>query len=129
MSYFVSFLVTIVLSFNSILFIPFSEVEEAFQSGDAAKIMELSKSKVIITMDGKEAVYSQSQGAQILKTFFKSYPPKAFQFTFKGTEKNKDSFALGKYTSVTDSFKISLKFIKEKDLYKIESISFQKERL
>lgn len=128
MNYLVYLLVTISLSLSSVLVIPFSEIETAFQSADSAKIMELSKSKLIINLDGKEGVYSQPQGNQVLKTFFKTNPPKSFAFTFKGTEKKLGSYALGVYSSTNaSSFKVSLKFLKEGDMYKIESLTINKE--
>lgn len=128
MNYLVYLLVTISLSLSSVLVIPFSEIETAFQSGNSAKIMELSKSKLIINLDGKEGVYSQSQGNQVLKTFFKTNPPKSFVYTFKGTEKKLGSYALGVYSSInSNSFKVSLKFLKEGDVYKIESLTINKE--
>lgn len=128
MNYLVYLLVTISLSLSSTLFIPFSEIETAFHSADSAKIMQLSKSKLIINLDGKEGVYSQSQGSQILKTFFKSNPPKSFIYTFKGTEIKLGSYALGVYTSSnSSSFKVSLKFLKEGDVYKMESLTIHRE--
>lgn len=128
MNYLVYLFVTITLSLSSTLFIPFSEIETAFHSADSAKIMQLSKSKLIINLDGKEGVYSQSQGSQILKTFFKSNPPKSFIYTFKGTEIKLGSYALGVYTSSnSSSFKVSLKFLKEGDVYKMESLTIHRE--
>ena len=128
MNYLVYLLVTISLSLSSVLVIPFSEIESAFQSGDSLKVMELSKSKLIINLDGKEGVYSQPQGNQVLKTFFKTNPPKSFAYTFKGTEKKLGSYALGIYTSTnSNSFKVSFKFLKEGDTYKIESLTINKQ--
>lgn len=128
MNYLVYLLVTISLSLSSTLFIPFSAIETAFYSSDSAKIMELSKSKLIINLEGKEGVFSQSQGSQILKTFFKSNPPKSFIYTFKGTEIKLGSYALGVYTSSnSSSFKVSLKFLKEGDVYKMESLTIHRE--
>jgi hypothetical protein len=127
MNYLIGLFVSIALGINSLMFIPFSEIELAFQQADAAKIMEFSKSKVIISIDGNESVYSQSQGTLVLKTFFKSNPPKSFTYTFKGTEKNMDSYALGRYVSETGFYKVNLKFQKEKDTYKIESLAIQRE--
>jgi hypothetical protein len=128
MNYLLYLLVTVSLSFATINVIPFSEIETAFQTSDSAKIMELSKSKLIINLDGREGVYSQPQGNQVLKTFFKVNPPKSFSFSFKGTEKKLGSYALGLYTSSNSStFKVSLKFLKQGDVYKIESLAIQKQ--
>jgi hypothetical protein len=128
MNYLICLLVTISLSLSSVLVIPFTEIETAFQSADSAKIMELSKSKLLINLDGKEGVYSQPQGNQVLKTFFKTNPPKSFVYSFKGTEKKLGSYAIGIYSSTNSStFKVSLKFLKEGEMYKIESLTINKE--
>ena len=128
MNYLLYLLVTVSLSLATINIIPFSEIETAFQTGDSGKIMELSKSKLIINLDGREGVYSQPQGNQVLKTFFKVNPPKTFSFSFKGTEKKMGSYALGLYTSSNTSvFKVNLKFFKEGDVYKIESLAIKKQ--
>jgi len=128
MNYLLYLLVTVSLSLATINIIPFSEIETAFQTGDSGKIMELSKSKLIINLDGREGVYSQPQGNQVLKTFFNVNPPKTFSFSFKGTEKKMGSYALGLFTSSNTSvFKVSLKFLKEGDVYKIESLAIKKQ--
>lgn len=107
---------------TSILSIPFDDIEKAFESSDAAKIMSMGKSKVLISIDGKEGVYSKSQGTQVLKNFFKEHPPKSFSFDFKGKESGATSFAVGKYFS-DKIFRISIKLKKIKEDFAIESIA------
>ena len=104
------------------LSIPFDDIEKAFESSDAEKIMNMGKSKVLITIDGKEGVYSKSQGTQVLKNFFKEHPPKSFDFDFKGKESGATSFAVAKYFS-DKVFRISIKMKKIKEDFAIESIA------
>lgn len=102
--------------------IPFDDIEKAFESGDADRIMTLGKSKVLISIEGKEGVYSKSQGTLVLKNFFKKHVPKSFDFDFKGKETGATSFAVGKYYS-DKIFRVSIKMKKQKEEFAIESIA------
>lgn len=102
--------------------IPFDDIEKAFESGDANKIMSLGKSKVLISINGKEGVYSKSQGTLVLKNFFKNHAPKSFDFDFKGNESGATSFAVGKYYS-DKVFRVSIKLKKQREEFAIESIA------
>ena len=102
--------------------IPYDKLEEAFSKGKASEIMEMGANKVLISIEGKEGVYSQSQGTQILNVFFKDHPPKSFSFDFKGKEESTSTFAIGEYHSKS-VFRISVKFKKSKTAHQIESIS------
>ncbi len=119
-------LITSILSLffviSSIMSIPFDDIEKAFESGDADRIMTLGKSKVLISIEGKEGVYSKSQGTLVLKNFFKKHAPKSFDFDFKGKETGATSFAVGKYYS-DKVFRVSIKMKKQKEEFAIESIA------
>ena len=126
MNYFITIIFSIIINLTAFLSVPFSELEKAFSTGDATEIVKYGKSKILINIDQKEGVYSQSQGSQILKSFFKDHPPKSFDFHFKGKESGASSYAVGTYLS-EHSFRVTLKFQLEKEVYKIESISIEKE--
>lgn len=111
------------LALSSILSIPFNDLETAFLKGDAEKVMSYGKTKVLISIESKEGVYSKSQGTQVLKSFFKDYPSKSFSFDFKGKESGSNSFAVGVYKSTKGDFRVSVKFQKEESDYLIESIT------
>lgn len=121
-----NFLITSFLSvffvLHSILSIPFKEVEDAFSKGESTQIVSLGTTKMLISINGKEGVYSKSQGAQILANFFKSNPPESFSFDFKGQDKGASSFAVGYYHS-KNKFRVSIKFKNVKDQYLIESLT------
>jgi hypothetical protein len=106
--------------------IPFNDLESAFSKGDAEKIISYGKTKILISIDDNEGVYSKSQGTQVLKSFFKDYKPTSFSFDFKGKESGSNSFAVGIYKSVKNDFRISVKFQKEGGDYLIESITIGK---
>ncbi|MDX1651509.1 MAG: DUF4783 domain-containing protein [Brumimicrobium sp.] len=126
MSYFVTYFLSLALALSSVLSIPFTELETSFAKADAARIMSYGKPKVLISIENKEGVYSQSQGTQVLKEFFKDNPPKSFSFDFRGKEDGSSSFAVGKYRSET-LFRVSVKFKKEGSDYLVESITITRQ--
>lgn len=121
-----NYIITIIVSACIVLFsinsVPFNDLEKAFSEGDANKIMAISTSKVLISIEGEEGAYSQSQGTQVLSNFFKNNPPKSFIFKFKGKEEGSTTFAVGYYES-EKNYRVSMKLKKEKDQYLIESLS------
>lgn len=117
----VAFFFSVLTIFAPLKDVPFGEVEEAFQNGDAEAIVAVSNEKVILTLPGKEGVYSHSQVQQIMKQFFEQYPPKSFIFHFKGRDGANHSYGLGFYQS-TEQFRVSIKFSNQKEKYKIESL-------
>jgi len=122
MNYIITSILSIFLILNSILSIPFNEIETAFSKGDAAKIVSLGTTKMLISIEGIEGVYSKSQGAQVLNGFFKNNPPRSFTFSFKGKEKSTSSFAVGEYQSNNKKYRVSIKFKKIQDHHEIESL-------
>ncbi|MFA5574073.1 MAG: DUF4783 domain-containing protein [Brumimicrobium sp.] len=122
MKYIITSVISFLLFWSSVFTVPFEEVESAFAAGDAEKIMTLGTTKVLISIDGKEGVYSKSQGTQVLTNFFKANPIKSFQFNFKGKEEVENSYAVGRYQSNKD-YRVSLKFKKEGEDHLIEAIT------
>lgn len=126
MSYLITYILSLAFALSSILSIPFNEIESSFSKGDAEKVISYGKTKILISIDSKEGVYSKSQATQVLKGFFKDCPPKSFSFDFKGKENGSNSFAVGVYKSTRGDFRVSLKFQKEGSDYLIESITIGK---
>ncbi|HLW30045.1 MAG TPA: DUF4783 domain-containing protein [Brumimicrobium sp.] len=122
MNYIITSILSIIFVLNSILSIPFNEVESAFVQGDATKIVSLGTAKMLISIEGKEGVYSKSQGTQVLSSFFKANPPRSFSFSFKGKDEGTSSFAVGDYLS-NRKYRVSIKFKKIQNQHQIESIT------
>lgn len=118
-------LITFLCTSFIVLSIPFSSLKAAFQKGDAQAITEMANTKVLIEVEGKEQVYSQSQATQVLKKFFNAYPVKSFQFIFKGEETKEGVFAIGNYHSGNNKFRVTVHLKKVDAQYKIESLSIE----
>ncbi len=122
MNYIITSILSLFFALSSILTIPYEEVESAFTQGNASKIMNLGTTKMLISIEGNEGVYSKSQGTQVLNNFFKNNPPKSFSFGFKGKDSGASTFAMGEYHS-RSVYRVSIKFKKVSAQHQIESIS------
>lgn len=122
MNYIITSILSLFFALTSVLTIPFQEVETAFSQGNAGKVMNLGTTKMLISIEGSEGIYSKSQGTQVLSNFFKNNPPKSFSFGFKGKDKGASTFAMGEYHS-NSIFRVSIKFKKVNAAHQIESIT------
>ncbi len=64
--------------------IPYTTIENAIATGDAAKIVSYGADKIYLKVPEKEGVFAKSQATQILKDFFTKKPAATFKFSFKG---------------------------------------------
>lgn len=122
MNYIITSIFSLFFALSTFFSIPYQEVEKAFSQGNASKIMNLGTTKMLISIEGSEGIYSKSQGTQVLNNFFKSNPPKSFSFSFKGKESGASTFAMGEYHSKS-IHRVSIKFKKVNTQHQIESIT------
>jgi hypothetical protein len=125
MGFIYSFLTVFLLTLNLASDIPYTELEQAFSSGNAQAISSMGKEKMLISILDKEGAYSQSQATQVLKDFFTKKPVSSFKFTFKGKETNDGSFAIGEYVSKQDNFRVTVQFKKLNQQFKIERLTIE----
>jgi len=125
MGFIYTFLTALFLSLTIPPEIPYSTVEAAFVSGDAAKIVSYGKDKILLSVLDKDGAYAQSQATQVLKDFFTKKPASSFKFSFKGATAD-GATTIGTYLSKNESFRVTIKWTKVNSDYKIESISIAK---
>lgn len=118
-----SFLVFLNASTNEI---PYSAIEDAISSNNSTEFVAFGKDKILLNILGNEGVYSHSQAALVLKDFFTKKPGNTFKFIFKGKETTDGSFAIGTYTSKTESFRFTIQFKRINTDFKIESLTVEK---
>lgn len=126
MAFVYSFLISFLFGLNTPADVPYSELEAAFASGNAAAISAMGKEKMLISISDKEAAYSQSQATLVLKDFFSKKPATSFKFNFKGKESADGTFAIGIYTSKTENFRVTIHFKKIGADFKIERLTIEK---
>jgi hypothetical protein len=88
-----------------------SKLVEAFQAGDADALAPYFNDRFQLTLLGVDHRVSQSQAKEIVRDFFKKYPPASFEIMFKGDKKD-SNFAVGKLKTKTDTFRVNLFFKK-----------------
>ena len=103
----------------------YEQVEKAFNNQDATELTFHSKSKIFISILGKEAIYSKQQSIQLLKDFFSKKPVEHFKFTYKGKETAEGVFALGSYVTKESEYRVIIHFVRENTTYLIERISIE----
>ena len=126
MGYIYTFLLSILINFNTTNDIPYTNLEEAFSGNNPNEIVSLGKDKILLNILGNEGAYSQSQASLVLKDFFTKKPGNTFKFTFKGKETNEGTFAIGTYTSKLENFRVTIQFKKITSEFKIESLTIEK---
>lgn len=122
-----------ILSFFSALIVclgvlsdsPFTNVEQAFNRQDAAKIVSYGKDKMLLQIQGKEGAYAASQATQLLKDFFNRKPVSSFHFTYKGKETDDAPLTTGTYTSRNESFRVTLRWKRSGSDLRIEALSIE----
>lgn len=103
--------------------LPLSDIETHFGQSNSTAIANMANDKVLVSINGKENVYSQSQVNQVLKEFFNKKPITSFKVNFSTKESNDNYFIAGKYVSKTDTYRITLRMKKMDSEYKIERIT------
>ncbi len=106
--------------------VPYTKIEQAFKTNQAKEIVSYGKEKILINVLGKEGVYSKSQANLVLRDFFHRKPGNQFQFHFKSKESTDGSFAIGKYISNGEEFRITIHFNKIGEKFMIESLTIER---
>lgn len=119
-------LLTVFMLSSATVDVPYTAVEKAFESNNAKGLVNLGKDKILINVLGDEGVYSKSQATLVLKNFFTKNPAKSFDYVHKGKGSSEGSFAIGKYMSGGNEFRVTIHFKKISGTFKIESLAIEK---
>ena len=106
--------------------IPYSAIENAITSNNAAEFVTFGKEKILLNILGNEGVYSTSQATLVLRDFFVKKPGDSFKFIFKGKETSEGTFAIGTYLCKSENFRFTIQFKKIGLNFKIESLTIEK---
>lgn len=107
--------------------VPYNEIESAFQQRNAVDLAKMTTDKLMISLFGKENVYSSQQSTQAIKKLFDENPIQSFKFIFKGKENGEGAFAIANYVSKTEKLRITFHFKKSDGSFKIVRMNVEKE--
>lgn len=125
MHFFLTLFVSVILAFSHSSEAAFTNVEQAINNSDAAKVVSYGKDKILLQIQGKEGVYAQAQATQLLRDFFTRKPVSSFRFTFKSKATEDAPLTTGTYNSKGESFRITIKWKRQNTDIRIESISIE----
>lgn len=103
-----------------------SEIINAFKEGDSGKLAAFFHKNLEIDILNKSYVTSNKQAEQIIKKFFKEYPPKSFSVNFDGTRQG-SKYGLGSLITETGSFRVNIYFMESRQKKTIYFLSIDKE--
>ncbi|MEQ8470107.1 MAG: DUF4783 domain-containing protein [Marinoscillum sp.] len=122
------FLVTVLLSFNSIAQEEIlANISTAMQAGSSKELIKFCNTNLEIKMDGKTSNYSIAQAEVILKDFFLKNPAKGFQYIHQGASPEGLKYTIGTYSVEGGSFRVVMVIKKVKNEFKIDTINFSRE--
>lgn len=102
----------------------FNPISKYLRLGDAEKLSAWFSDNLEITIFSDSSDSSRNQARQILKSFFNSYTPRAFEITHKAGRSNM-KYALGTLTAGGEVFVVTI-FVNYKDnCYKIQHLKIE----
>lgn len=105
----------------------FNPVKEALKTGSAKEVTRHLNQSVDMNLDGEVNTYSRAQGEFVLREFFRKHPPQDFAIIHTGSSKGGLQFAIGRYTTKTESFNVVIRAKDVAGAFLIHELNFEKE--
>ena len=107
---------------------PMNSVKAAMKVGSAKDLSRNFSSMVEITLDGGEATsYSNTQAEFVMKNFFAKNEPVDFSVNHNGASDKGQLYAIGTYSSKTDSYTVLIRMKSANGKYLFHSMNFIKD--
>ncbi len=103
------------------------EIITAIQKGDYLKLADNFNTTIDLQIGKTDGNYSKTQAKQILKDFFKKYPPKSFKTIHEGSSKNSSEYIIGSYNSEKKEFRVYILLKKINSKLRIHILQFEEE--
>ncbi len=103
------------------------DVKNAIKSGSSKELSKFLNANVDVTMEDDMESYSKTQAEFVLKDFFKNNPPSSFTIVHQGASKGGLPYAIGKYVSGSNTYRVWMRIKQTESKYLIHEISFIKE--
>ena len=105
----------------------FNPMKDAVKSGDAKELVKYFNNSIDLNLEGEVNTYSKAQAEFVIRDFFKKHAPTDFNIVHTGASKAGLQFAIGKYSSGTDSYDVLMRVREVEKSYLIHEMSFTKE--
>lgn len=102
-------------------------VATSLKAGSSRELASDFNKTVELIIDGEKSNYSKIQAELVLKDFLGKYPPKDFIIVHKGASREGLHYAIGRYVTNDQSFRVYMLFKLFDGEYRIDTIEFSKE--
>ncbi len=103
----------------------FNPIAKYLAAGDAEKLSAWFSDNLEVTIFSDSNDSSRNQARQIIKSFFKSYTPRAFEITHKAGRSNM-KYALGNLNAGGEMFLVTIFVSFEDTAYKIQHLKIER---
>jgi hypothetical protein len=103
-----------------------AQLLHGFQTGNADELSVHFNERFQLTILSVDYRISKTQATEILRDFFKKYPPTAFSILFKG-EKKESNWVICRLVTQTNIFRVTISFRKINDTNLIHLLEIEKE--
>ena len=103
-----------------------TEFNDGFQTGNADVLSAHFNERLQMTIMSADYRLSKAQATEILRDFFKKYPPVSYSVLFKGNKKD-SNFTVGKLVTKSGSFRVTVFFGKIDNKNLIHLLEIEKE--
>ncbi len=103
-----------------------AQLIHGFQNGNADELSVHFNERLQLTVLSVDYRISKAQATEIMRDFFKKYPPSSFSILFKG-EKKDSNFTVGKLVTKTNIFRVNIFFRKINNTNLIHLLEIEKE--
>ncbi len=104
----------------------FNPMKDAIKANDATALVKSFAQSLDLNLEGNISTYSRAQSEFVLKDFFKKHPVNDFSIVHTGSSKGGLQFAIGRYTSGSDSYNVLIRVRQVGEEYLVHEISFVK---
>jgi len=102
------------------------QIQKGFQTGNVNVLSAHFNERFQLTILDSDYRLSKAQGTEIMRDFFKKYPPVSYTVLFKGDKKD-SNFTVGKLVTRSDVFRITIFFGKTDSKNLIHLLEIEKE--
>lgn len=103
------------------------ELAYSFKNGSSKELSHYFGSRVEINISGNSGIYSRNQAEQVMRDFFRKYPPQDFNLLNRSAGNQDITANMGHYFSLDQRFKILIKARSEKDAFTIFALDIIKD--
>jgi hypothetical protein len=103
------------------------QVAGLLKRGDGSRLAIMLNSRVDLDLPGSIGIYSRKQAEEILKAFFKRYPPDDFILKHSGQSGEKATYSIGHYQSGAHQFRVYYLLKPDGDAFLIHQLRFEQQ--